>query len=158
MALNHEQGGGVDEETGEVYDSSNYNFIQIYTDSMGFIEDIIDENSMSAWVLLVLIKAMKSGTNIAEVTQKDLSAYFGCTERHVQKAIKVLVNRRAMRINKVGNNNAYQINTKVAWTARASGKANKTLFTEELLLKEENGGQPKLRTQTVKRSYTDKNR
>ncbi|ADB42114.1 helix-turn-helix domain-containing protein [Spirosoma linguale] len=153
MALSHDTQEEVDEDTGVVYSAYNKNFIQIYTDSMGFIEDIINENPMAARVLLVLIRVMKSGNNIAEFSQKHLAGHFGCSERHIQNAIKVLVGRKAIRIIKAGRNNAYQINTKVAWTTHANVKLNKDLFSEPMEFSDEYMSRPKLRTRIVKQTY-----
>lgn len=153
MALSHDKQEEVDEDTGEVYPAYNKNFIQIYTDSMGFLEDIIDENPMAARVLLVLIRSMKRGSNLAEITQKDLATHFKCSERHIQNAIKVLLERKAIRIMKVGRNNAYQVNTKVAWTTHANVKFNASLFSEPMEFSDDYLNRPKLRTRTIKQTY-----
>jgi len=154
MALSHEHPEEVNEETGEVsYSGRNRNFIQIYTDSMGFIEDIIDENPMAARILLVLIRGMKSGNNIIEVTQKNLSEHLGYSERHIQKALKVLIKRKALRIIKAGNNNEYQINKNVAWTTNANIKNNPSLFSEPMEFSNGYRKRPKLKSRTVKQAF-----
>jgi hypothetical protein len=111
----------VDFSTGEV-EKVNDNFVQLYTDKIPVLLEIMRENRTAGNLFLWLIQHMDK-RNALVVSQPALIEALGLSIRTIQYSVNYLKAKKALTILKSGNTNIYVINSQIAWKAKANGKS-----------------------------------
>lgn len=110
----------VDYSTGEI-EKVNDSFVQLYTDKIPVLLEIMRENHTAGNLFLWLIQHMDK-RNALVVSQSALAEALGLAKRTVQYSIIYLKNKKALTVLKSGNTNIYAINVQIAWKSKANGK------------------------------------
>jgi hypothetical protein len=110
----------TDFQTGEVKRLNN-DFVQLYTDKIPVLLDIMRENRTAGNLFLWLIQHMDN-RNALVVSQQALSEALGLGRTTVHYAVNFLKERKAMTVLKSGTTNIYVVNAQIAWKSTANGK------------------------------------
>jgi len=111
----------LDLQTGEVK-KLNDEFVQLYTDKIPVLLDIMRENRSAGNIFLWLIQHMDK-RNALVVSQQALSEALKMGRTTIHYAVNFLKEKKALTILKSGNTNIYVINSQIAWKSTANGKS-----------------------------------
>jgi hypothetical protein len=109
-------------ETAQELERKNLNFVQFDRRVMRQHRELVRKSSIAAEILDIFIENM--GRNNAIVcSSKALEELTGKTRQTISKGIRVLKDDKWVQAVKIGNANAYVVNSAAFWTTHATGKA-----------------------------------
>jgi hypothetical protein len=136
----------VDYSTGEV-EKVNDNFVQLYTDKIPVLLEIMREHRTAGSLFLWLVQHMDK-CNALVVSQSALAEALGLARRTVQYSILYLKEKKALTVLKSGNTNIYAMNAQIVWKSKANGK-NFALFNAAVYISEDEQDKPLFSTDLV---------
>lgn len=106
----------------------NRNFIQLYKDQAIELRRLSEKNPVALQLLLLFGEVMDK-QNAVVISFKSLETITSKSRSTLSRAVNVLTEERFIKIIKVGNVNAYVVNSNVFWTADANSKDKISVFS-----------------------------
>lgn len=103
----------VDKDTG-LFEVKNPYHVQMYKKHLPTVRMLVKTNPIAGEIFLFFIENM-DGTNALVVSYKVLQEITGKSERSVARAVKVLKDKKLVKILKSGNMNVYCVNAEIVW-------------------------------------------
>ena len=103
----------VDKDTG-LFEVKNPYHVQLYKKHLPTVRKLVKTNPIAGEIFLFFIENM-DGTNALVASYKVLEEITGKSERSVARAVKVLKDKKLVKILKSGNMNVYCVNAEVVW-------------------------------------------
>lgn len=103
-------------------------FVQV---TRGYLRDLreLSRKSPAAWNIFSLLTERMNKGNAVVISQATIAQILGYTRQTVNKAVSLLESERWLQVVKIGQSNAYILNSKVVWRDH-SGKRYAGFFAE----------------------------
>jgi hypothetical protein len=111
----------AERDSQEARDKKNRNFVQIEKRAFKELRGLIDRSAVAAKVLMILAEKMNR-QNALVCSYDTLSKLTKLSRQTLYKAIKLLKEENWIQVLKVGNANAYVINSRVFWQSYGDRK------------------------------------
>ncbi|MDN5625376.1 MAG: replication/maintenance protein RepL [Acinetobacter sp.] len=118
----------LEETTREVNQKKNLDFVQLYKKELRQLRGLVKLNPTAAQILLVFVEKMNK-QNAVIMSFKTLEQITKKTRQTCSKAVKDLREANFINIIKVGNANAYVVNSNVFWSTDNQIKEKFAIFT-----------------------------
>ena len=118
----------LEETTREVNQKKNLDFVQLYKKELKQLRGLVKLNPTAAQILLVFVEKMNK-QNAVIMSFKTLEQITKKTRQTCSKAVKDLREANFINIIKVGNANAYVVNSNVFWSTDNQIKEKFAIFT-----------------------------
>ena len=118
----------LEETTREVNKKKNLDFVQLYKKELRQLRGLVKLNPTAAQILLVFVEKMNK-QNAVIMSYKTLEQITKKKRNTLSKAIKDLREAKFINIIKVGNANAYVVNSNVFWSTDNQIKEKFAIFT-----------------------------
>ena len=118
----------LEETTREVNRKKNLDFVQLYKKELRQLRGLVKLNPTAAQILLVFVEKMNK-QNAVIMSFKTLEQITKKTRQTCSKAVKDLREANFINIIKVGNANAYVVNSNVFWSTDNQIKEKFAIFT-----------------------------
>lgn len=102
-------------------DRKNADFVQFYRDSMKEVRWLMDQNVVSAKLMVFFMEHMDK-KNAVVCSYALLQECFECSKATIYRAIKVLQENGFITVLRIGTANVYVLSPDVAWSAWNNGK------------------------------------
>lgn len=118
----------LEETTREANKKKNLDFVQLYKKELKQLRGLVKLNPTAAQILLVFVEKMNK-QNAVIMSYKTLEQITKKKRNTLSKAIKDLREAKFINIIKVGNANAYVVNSNVFWSTDNQIKEKFAIFT-----------------------------
>ena len=118
----------LEETTREANQKKNLDFVQLYKKELRQLRGLVKLNPTAAQILLVFVEKMNK-QNAVIMSFKTLEQITKKTRQTCSKAVKDLREAKFINIIKVGNANAYVVNSNVFWSTDNQIKEKFAIFT-----------------------------
>jgi hypothetical protein len=118
----------LEEKDKELNQKKNLDFVQLYKKELKQLRGLVKLNPTAAQILLVFVEKMNK-QNAVIMSYKTLEQITKKKRNTCSKAIKDLKESNFINVIKVGNANAYVINSNVFWSTDNSSKEKFSMFT-----------------------------
>lgn len=118
----------AEEKDKELSERKNLNFVQLYKNELKQLRALVRLNPTAAQILFVLVEKMNK-QNAVVMSYKTLEQITKRTRQTCSKAMKDLREANFINIVKVGNVNAYVVNSNVFWSTDNQSKERFSVFT-----------------------------
>lgn len=135
------------EETAEINASElakkNHDFVQFQREGMKQFVGLIRRSPAAAQALIALATHM-GRTNVLKVPMKDLHTACGTSRATMSRAMKLLRDEGWLRVTRIDDTRAYQVNASVFWSAARDLKQFGDIFTAKIEPSNSAGGRPEV--------------
>ena len=118
----------IEERDAEKNQKKNIDFVQLYKKELKQLRGLVKLNPTAAQILLVFVEKMNK-QNAVIMSYKTLEQITKRTRQTCSKAMKDLREANFINIVKVGNVNAYVVNSNVFWSTDNQSKERFSVFT-----------------------------
>ena len=118
----------LEQKDKELSQKKNLDFVQLYKKELKQLRSLVKLNPTAAQILLVFVEKMNK-QNAVIMSYKTLEQITKKTRNTCSKAIKDLREAKFINIIKVGNANAYVVNSNVFWSTDNAIKEKFSIFT-----------------------------
>lgn len=122
----------IEEFEREKIAKKNIDFVQLYKKELIQLRGLVKINPTAAQILLVFVEKMNK-QNAVIMSYKTLEQITKKTRQTCSKAVKDLRENKFINIIKVGNANAYVVNSNVFWSTDNSNKEKFAIFTATVI-------------------------
>ena len=118
----------LEEKDRELNQKKNIDFVQLYKKELKQLRSLVKLNPTAAQILLVFVEKMNK-QNAVIMSYKTLEQITKKTRQTCSKAVKDLRESKFINIIKIGNANAYVVNSNVFWSTDNAIKEKFSMFT-----------------------------
>lgn len=118
----------LEQKEQEDFKKKNFDFVQLYRPELKQLRSLLRLNPTAAQILFVFVEKMNK-QNAVVMSYKTLEKITKKTRQTCSKAIKDLRESKFINVVKVGNVNAYVVNSNVFWSTDNSIKEKFAMFS-----------------------------
>tara|TARA_Y100000815_G_scaffold243383_1_gene240862 strand:- start:731 stop:1306 length:576 start_codon:yes stop_codon:yes gene_type:complete len=118
----------LEEKDKELNKKKNFDFVQLYKKELRQLRSLVKLNPTAAQILFVFVEKMNK-QNAVIMSYKTLEQITKRTRQTCSKAVRDLREAKFINIIKVGNANAYVVNSNVFWSTDNATKDKMAIFS-----------------------------
>jgi DNA-binding transcriptional regulator YhcF (GntR family) len=137
----------VQEETARQAEKLNTDFVQLYRKNIESIVELGKRSQMAVLIFVYILKSIDRQNSIV-ISQDTLGEIFEVSRTTIWKAQKELEKSKFIQVVKIGNANAYVVNSELVWTTH-NNKKEYAYFTAQVIASKSEQKLKKLKTTKI---------